>query len=110
MCDLSVELVSSTRLRRMFNDARIEGRASHGDLYSTVEVDGHPSPPLAGEPFCTRSQILAYRAANGQEVARAHRYLRPDGIVGLSGRPDPTRLLGEDGIWYVRGVYPDAEG
>jgi len=42
-------------------------------------------------------------------VARVHRYLRPDGRVGLSGRPDPREMLGDDGNWYVGTRYPDAE-
>lgn len=25
----------------------------------------------------------------GVEIARAHRYLRPDGTLGASGKPDP---------------------
>lgn len=93
----------------MFNDARMAERALHGDLYETLEANGHPSPPLAGEPYCTCSQIVAYRDDDGREVARVHRYLRPDGSVGLEGRPDPQEILGSDGVWYVGGRYPDAE-
>ena len=107
--NLPIELTSQAELRRMFNEANIVERASYGDLYFTVEADGHPSPPLSGEPYCTRSQILAYRDDGGREVARAHRYLRPDGRVGLEGRPDPQRMLGDDGLWYFAS-YPDAEG
>jgi hypothetical protein len=104
------ELIPISRLRQMFNDAGMEERALHGDLYATPEADGHPSPPLAGEPFCTRSQILAYRDDTGRELARVHRYLRPDGRVGLDGRCDPQEMLGPDGVWYIGGRYPDAEG
>ena len=96
-------------LRKMFNDAGMADRALYGDLYQTIEANGHPSPPLAGEPHCTRSQILAYRDGDGRAVARVHRYLRPDGRVGLSGRPDPREMLGDDGNWYVGTRYTDAE-
>jgi hypothetical protein len=93
----------------MFNDAGIADRAMKRDLYETLEANGHPSPPLAGEPHCTCSQIVAYRDDGGREIARVHRYLRPDGRIGLSGRPDPQEMLGPDGVWYVAGPYPDAE-
>lgn len=55
---------------------------------------------MAGEPFCTRSQIVAYRDHLGHQVARVHQYLRPDGTIGLSERPDPQQLM-EDGILYI---------
>jgi hypothetical protein len=104
-----IELVPLHRLRAMFNETDMAERALRGDLYATLEDDGHPSSPLAGEPYCTRSQILAYRADDGSEVARVHRYLRPDGRIGLEGRPDPQEMLGPDGVWYVGSNYPDAE-
>lgn len=105
-----IELIPIGRLREMFNAAGLEHEARYGsDLYITVEADGHPSPPMAGEPFCTRSQTLAYRDDGGKTVASVHAYLRPDGSTGLGGRHDPKEMLGEDGIWYVGERYPDAE-
>jgi hypothetical protein len=105
-------LIPIGRLRTMFNDAGLAERAMYGDddIYTTIEDDGHPSPPLVGEPHCTRSQILAYRDDGGKEIARAHRYLRPDGRMGLAGKPDPREMLGDDGVWYIGGNYPNAEG
>jgi hypothetical protein len=110
MCEPPIELIPVGQLRQMFNAASMNERALFGDLFRTLEDDGHPSPPLAGEPFCTRSQILAYRDDEGMEVARVHQYLRPDGRIGLEGEPDPQEMLGPDGIWYIGGNYPDAEG
>jgi len=88
------------RLRQLFNDGEYWQRAQYGDLFQTVEAEGHPSPPISGEPFCTYSQIVAYRDDHGHQVARVHQYLRPDGSIGLSGRPDPQLLL-EDGVLYI---------
>jgi hypothetical protein len=84
----------------MFNEGQYWQKAQTGPLWQAVEVDGHPSPPLAGEPFCTRSQIVSYRDENAREVARVHQYLRPDGSIGLSGKPDPQQLLHE-GVLYI---------
>lgn len=53
---------------------------------------------LASEPAGTLSQIVAYES-DGNRIALVHRYLRPDGSIGASGRPDPKELL-EDGILY----------
>lgn len=73
----------------------------YGDLFQTIEEDGHPSPPLAGEPICTRSQIIAYRDDQGHQIARVHQYLRQDGSLGASGKPDPQVVLHDDAIYVA---------
>jgi hypothetical protein len=85
----------------MFNEGRYWQRAQYGDLYWTVEEEGHPSPARSGEPTCTRSQIVAYRDQRGRQVARVHQYRRPDGMLGASGRPDPQLLLENEIVYYV---------
>ena len=35
----------------------------------------------------------------GSEVARVHQYLRKDGTLGASGRPDPKMII-EKGVAY----------
>ena len=62
--------------------------------------ENHPSPQPASEPFCTRSQMISYMDAQGTEIARVHQYLRPDGTIGGSGKPDPKRMLHE-GVIYL---------
>lgn len=81
-------------------------RAQAGDLHEVVKADNHPSQPLANEPFCTRSQIVAYFDRHGAEVARAHRYLRTDNTLGASGKPDPKRIR-EGNVLYI--VEPDLD-
>jgi hypothetical protein len=44
------------------------------------------------------SQTVEYYDGDNR-VALVHQYLRPDGTIGASGRPDPKALL-EDGILY----------
>jgi hypothetical protein len=105
------ELVSMETLRRMFDEAQLWLKAQRGDLDPRVEEDGHPSPPLSGDPICTRSQIVSYRDDSGREVALVHQYVRPDkSLGGTSGKPDPQEMLGEDGVMYFSGYYPNAEG
>ena len=66
-----------------------------------VLSEGHPSPPLAKEPECTRSQLLGYFDSANTEVARAHRYLRPDNTTGLSGLPDPKLVVDAGVLYYL---------
>jgi hypothetical protein len=90
----------------MFNEGQYWLRAQTGPLWQTVEENGHPSPPLAGEPLCTCSQIVSYRDQDAREVARVHQYVRPDGSLGLSGCPDPQQLLHE-GVLYISDLPDD---
>ena len=93
-------IISDVELQRKFNDGGYLRRWELGELEDVVIEENHPSSPLAKEPFCTRSQMIALRVPSSQRVvARVHRYLRPDGTIGLSGLPDPKGLL-DRGVWF----------
>lgn len=66
-----------------------------------VLANDHPSPPRADEPICTRSQTVAYYDRTGMKVAVVHQFVRKDGDLGASGRPDPKRLLEEGVLYYI---------
>src|SRR5689334_1382676 len=87
-------------LRQRFNDGGYLTRMQQGEFTLLLRREGHPSPPLAEEPFCTKSQIIAL-IENGIRRANVHQYLRPDGAIGLSGLPDPKALLDGDTLYYV---------
>lgn len=53
----------------------------------------HPKSPKT-EPYCTLSQMIAY-VKDGKRVALAHQYLRQDGTIGASGKPDPKMIIWE---------------
>ena len=89
--------VSPQELRRYFNNGRFWERARSGEFIEKLDSEGHPSPKQWGEPPCTRSQIIAYLDSTGHRVAVVHQYLRKDGTLGGSGKPDPKKL-------YYRGV------
>ena len=88
-----IRRVDDTTLRYMFNTLKCVERAEEGLLIAIIVDDRHPSAPLAREPFCTHSQMISYLDRSGNEVARAHQYLRPDNTIGLSGKPDPKRVF-----------------
>jgi hypothetical protein len=85
-------VVSAPELRAMFNQGRYWEQAEAGELYWRIAADRHPAAPLANEPFCTQSQYIHYTDQRGEKVAEVHQYKRPDGSIGLSGRPDPKKL------------------
>jgi hypothetical protein len=86
----------------MFNEGGYWERAAVGEFSQVMIRDKHPSPALAHEVTCTRSLILAYLDSDGRKVALVHQYLRPDGTLGGSGRPDPKPLLHEGALYTLR--------
>lgn len=98
--------MNKRELRRIFNDGGYLDRLHRGELALGPEPveEHHPSPPLAAEPFCTRSQLLEYISKTGKRIALVHQYLRPDGTIGLSGLPDPKGVL-DKGVWYQLDPY-----
>jgi len=71
-----------------------------GELVAFVERDtvAHGSWLPSG----TRSQILHYYTRDLKiKVAIVHQYLRPDGTLGGSGKPDPKQVF-DDGVIYAK--------
>ena len=89
--------VSPQEVRRRFNEGRSWQRAQAGEFTQVVDDECNPGSPA--EPPGTRSPMVAYLDATGQRIALVHQYLRPDGTLGGSGRPDP-KLLVEGGVAY----------
>lgn len=58
-----------------------------------VKRDSVCRRPPQGEPYGLRSQIVYYVDQNDETIAVVHQYLRPDGSLAGSGRPDPKHLL-----------------
>lgn len=96
------EYVSENIIRQLFRDGQYLQRLESGELVPLLKADRHPEHPLASEPHCTRSQIVCYYTHQCELVAEVHQYLRPDGTLGASGRPDPKRLVFPDRIIAVR--------
>ena len=86
----SVE-VSPAELRAMFDADRIENRHAIGEL-SIIVLKSHDARPELHMPPGTLSQLVAYVDGAGNHLAVAHRYLKPDGTLAASGRPDPKVL------------------
>lgn len=82
----------------MFNEGGFLERTAKGELREAIMHSGVPNAEI-GLPAGTKSQMVSYIDANNSEVARAHRFLLPDGTIGASGLPDPKRVM-KDGVLY----------
>ena len=90
---LQVEVVSPENIREMFNDGQYAAMIASGRLVATLLRHRHlQHPEQKNEPYCTHAQMIRYSTQNGQWVVEVFQYLRPDGSIGASGRPDPKRL------------------
>ncbi|MCW5969848.1 MAG: hypothetical protein KIT57_15175 [Blastocatellales bacterium] len=89
------------KIQKLFNQGRYWEQVKNGQLHEKVLKDAHPSRPKAREPYCTRSQIIAYLDGRGNRIAVVHQYLRKDGTIGASGKPDPKSLLVEGVLYRV---------
>jgi len=95
----TMKRIPVSEMQKMFNEGAYWDKAKSGELTSVTLENRHPSLTAAHEPFCTQSQMISYSDTNNQEIARVHQYLRSDGTIGASGKPDPKRLF-KDGTLY----------
>ncbi|SRR6266849_3294681 len=84
--------IPTIEMQKMFNEGGYWDKTKTGELTTVTLEHRHPSLTAANEPFWTYSQMISYRDASNNEVARVHQYLREDGTIGASGKPDPKRL------------------
>jgi hypothetical protein len=104
------EFVEPEEIRRIFNEQGFFERAQSGEFRVEVKKDDHLSKKgcaHSGEPFCTRTQILWYLSkVSGGPVACVHPYLRRDGSLGASGKPDPKYLRFQGRVLKVLAPVP----
>ncbi len=95
--------VAKQRLRELFDEGQYPQRARAGEFTKQVYWESVVKPPnsiASQEPCGTKSQIVDYRDTIGRRIARVHRYKRPDGTLGASGREDP-KSLHHNGVYYI---------
>lgn len=89
--------MSKGDVRRRFNNAGLWAEVQVGTVQAVVKRS-KPAPWRAWQPRGTLSQYVIY-LKGGVHVAGVHQYLRPDGILGGSGLPDPKWVL-DGGVRY----------
>lgn len=97
-----VEWVSPDIIRGIFNDGQYYQKVLGNQLTAHIKKDKLLSSVPIGEPPGVRSQILYYYDQNGEPVAIVHQYVRPDGSLGGSGKPDPKKIFLEGRIIATR--------
>ena len=83
---------------KRFNEGGYWDRTKSGEL-TVHPLESNISMLLTQESVQIISEMLSYRDADGNEIARIHQFRRPDGTLAASGKPDPKRLL-ENGVLY----------
>lgn len=94
-----VRRVTPAELRECFNAGRYHERVGANELIAAVETERLARPEANQQPG-TVSQMVWYYDASLRRVALVHQYLRRDGTLGGSGRPDPKRLILDDEILF----------
>jgi len=95
----TIRRITAQEMCEIFNREQYWEKLQRGELRAILLEDRVPALIQANEPPGTHSQMVSYRDSDDNEVARVHQYLRPDGTIGASGKPDPKRLL-FDGVLY----------
>jgi hypothetical protein len=93
--------VAAREIQTYFNEGRYYERARQGEFDTRLLKSRVPKHLHQGEPEGTLSQMVAYYES-GRRIAIVHQYLRPDGTLGASGRPDPKQLLHEGELLIVQ--------
>jgi len=100
-----VEYVPPKALQDLFNAQDFTARATSGQIKIVIRKERHLLFPVAeakGMPRCTVGQFVEYLDDQGQWIAQAYQYVKPDGSLGASGKPDPKRIRQGGKIWALR--------
>ena len=88
-----INYIPAPLIRQMFNESQYPQMILDGRLIPELLRDSPlKNPRRCGEPPGSRGQLIRYRNKSGQWLVEIFQYLRPDGTIGASGRPDPKRL------------------
>jgi hypothetical protein len=103
---LPIKRISVEEMRKRFNEGGYWENVQNGK-WTAYPLESRISDALEKETVQITSVMLSYRNENGDEMARVHQYVRPDGSIAASGRPDPKRLV-QDGILYrlIKSIKP----
>ena len=83
--------VSQSELQKLFNRHYLPAY-ERGDLTRIIVRSGPPDP-TANQPRGTKSEIWALHTNDGRYIGKVHVYVKPDGTLSASGKPDPKELI-----------------
>jgi len=91
-------------LRQHFNNSELSSQIEAGELEPIMLENRHLTKPeerRVPEPFCTHHQTKRYLNVDGDLILETTSYLRPDGTLGASGKPDPKRMRVGNRLWIL---------
>ena len=91
--------ISENELRGKFNSNEGGYPARRASL-KLRRVYDEPASPLSKQEPGTRSIVDTYYDDADRKVMTLHCFLKPDGTLGGSGKPDPKELLVDDIMYY----------
>ena len=90
---MPVNWISSGRIRSLFNGSQYPALIANGSLVALPLRRTHLQKPSPHQgPLCTHSEVILYQSNEKSLFVIIHQYLKPDGSLGASGRPDPKRI------------------
>lgn len=89
--------VSAEALRQRFASGDYLTRAANGDFGCCLTDE--KTPRSNDEPSGTRSLMVSYLNNALERIFMVHVYLRLDGTLGASGKPNPKWLFENGGVY-----------
>lgn len=83
--------VSQTELQELFNRHYLPA-FERGDLTKVLVRSGTPDR-TANQPIGTKSEMWSLHTNDGRYIGKVHAYVKPDGTLSASGKPDPKELV-----------------
>jgi len=97
-----VKTVSLRSISTMFNKSQYPEQIRGKKLVPYYLRHRHlEHPEERGEPWCTHAQMIRYCDRKGRWKVELFQYLRPDGSIGASGKPDPKRIFLDGTIYKI---------
>lgn len=94
-------ILPADSIRKLFNRSQYSELIAKGALAQEFLRNSHLTKSHKENPPCTLRQMIRYLDESGQWVVEVFQYLRADGTLGASGRPDPKRIRIGDTIYMV---------
>ncbi len=88
-----IQWITKQALQELFNNSHYPQMIGAGQLTRTRLKQSHLQDPNPGQgPYCTYSESILYTSEDPNDFVIVHQYVRPDGTLGASGRPDPKKM------------------
>jgi hypothetical protein len=107
---LSSRYVTESEIQDIFNAGPYRQLIENGQLTPHYLRNAHLTHVERGNHPCTQRQMIRYLDLQGDPVVEIFQYLRADGTLGASGKPDPKKLWLPNEILIVEPKKPEGTG